>query len=132
MSWAFSNAMSFNGDVSGWNTSTVTNMEGVFSSAFVFNGDVSGWDVSQVTNMYSMFNSASDFNQDLSAWCVSNIETQPASFDTLTDSWSKSRPVWGTYLHPKRNRKELLLDTEERTDLNFVPSYYIHKVNTYF
>ena len=43
-----SNAGGFNGD--GGLEYNVTNMEGVFSSAFVFNGDVSGWDVSQVTN----------------------------------------------------------------------------------
>jgi hypothetical protein len=44
----------FNGDISGWDVSSVTNMGGMFSST-PFNGDISGWNVSSVTNMEYMF-----------------------------------------------------------------------------
>ena len=47
----FGNASAFNGDISGWDTSNVTNMEYMFIDASVFNKDISGWDTSNVTNM---------------------------------------------------------------------------------
>ena len=58
----------FNEDISGWNTSSVTNMQGIFHGATSFNGDVSPWDISNVTNMVYMFWGATSFNQDLCAW----------------------------------------------------------------
>ena len=45
---------SFNGDISKWNVSNVTNMRGMFFSSN-FNGDISDWDVGNVTNMGHMF-----------------------------------------------------------------------------
>ena len=69
----------FNQDISGWDTSQVTDMmamfltsdfngdisevghfpseehEAMFARASVFNGDISGWDTSQVTDMAQMF-----------------------------------------------------------------------------
>ena len=38
-----------------------------------FNGDISQWDVSSVTNMDSMFK-CSKFNGDINLWNVSNVE----------------------------------------------------------
>ena len=35
-----------------------------------FNGDLSRWDTSAVTDMSSMFHSASSFNGDLSCWVI--------------------------------------------------------------
>jgi len=40
----------FNQDISGWDVSSVTNMNGTFQNAYAFNQDISGWDVSSVTN----------------------------------------------------------------------------------
>jgi len=42
MDYMFSGATSFDGNVNGWNTSSVTNMANVFSFARSFSGDVSG------------------------------------------------------------------------------------------
>ena len=42
-------------DISGWDTSSVTDMAGMFHRAIYFNQDISGWDTAQVTNMRAMF-----------------------------------------------------------------------------
>merc|ERR1719203_1628104 len=64
----FLGAGAFNGNLSRWNVSSVTNMRSMFNGAKAFNSDISGWDVSLVTGMGGMFNDASIFNQDLCAW----------------------------------------------------------------
>merc|ERR1711988_1509872 len=66
-------ASSFNGDLSSWDVSKVTDMSWMFSGASSFNGDLSSWDVSQVTKMDNMFMSASNFNGDLRSWDVSKV-----------------------------------------------------------
>ena len=43
-------------------------MYGMFEDATSFNGDVSNFDLSSVTNMRLMFEGATSFNQDLCAW----------------------------------------------------------------
>ena len=40
-----------------------------------FNGDISNWDVSNVTNMSNMFFECETFNQDISSWDVSNVKS---------------------------------------------------------
>lgn len=42
----------------------------MFSGATNFNGDVSGWDVSSVTDMTCMFEEATSFDRDLSKWNI--------------------------------------------------------------
>jgi surface protein len=42
-----------------------------------FNGDISRWDVSKVTDMSGMF-SNSEFNGDISRWDVPSIEYLPS------------------------------------------------------
>ena len=39
-----------------------------------FNGDISQWDVSNVTDMSFMFSSYKSFNQDISKWDVSKVK----------------------------------------------------------
>ena len=76
----FSDAHSFNGDISAWDVSNVTNMGYMFWKAHSFNGDISAWDVSNVTNMYEMFLEAESFNQDISSWNVSNVTNMAYMF----------------------------------------------------
>ena len=73
MNGVFTNASSFNSNLSAWDVSEVTNMANMFNNASSFNSDLSGWDVSNVTNMANMFRIASSFNSDLSGWDVSNV-----------------------------------------------------------
>jgi len=68
----------FNGDISNWDVSNVTNMRSMFWHS-VFNGDISNWSVSNVTNMRDMF-SKSVFNGDISNWNVSNVTNMRCMF----------------------------------------------------
>ena len=56
-----------------------------------FNGDISDWDVSNVTNMYAMF-VYSKFNGDISDWDVSNVTDMRYIFrDSLLEN---NPPKW--------------------------------------
>ena len=89
-------ATSFNQDISGWDVSSVTDMGSAFLGATAFNQDISGWDTSSAVDMQWMFRSAAAFNQDLSPWCVSQFPTKPSNFDTGATAWLLPKPVWGT------------------------------------
>jgi len=71
-------------------------MNYMFHRAYAFNGDISAWDVSNVTNMGLMFRNASSFNQDISSWCVYNISSEPSSFSTNSSLTEDNMPVWGS------------------------------------
>ena len=73
MSGVFSNAFTFNQDISSWDVSNVSNMTSMFLNAYDFNQDISNWDVSNVTDMRNMFGDAYAFNQDIGGWDVSNV-----------------------------------------------------------
>ena len=66
------------GDISGWDTSSVTDgfyyliysncgTSGTITRS-TFDEDISSWDTSSATTMYYMFYYADAFNQDISAW----------------------------------------------------------------
>ena len=56
-------AIKIYGPIEYWDTSNITNMQGLFSNKFDFNEDISRWDTSNVINMDSMFMGATSFNQ---------------------------------------------------------------------
>ena len=58
----FVDARSFNGDLSAWDVSKVTDMGAMFSGARVFNGDLNSWHTSSSTKWTSMFAGAWHFN----------------------------------------------------------------------
>jgi surface protein len=107
----------FNGDISQWNTSNVTNMCEMFcNSQFtgdiskwntsnveimtdLFNGykhtiDISQWNVSNVHSMYQMF-ANSDFNGDVSKWDVSNVEDMHYMF--AGSKFTGDLSIWKPY-----------------------------------
>jgi uncharacterized protein (TIGR02145 family) len=80
----FNEASSFNGNLSSWDVSSVTKMGEMFYSASSFNGDISSWNVSSVTSMSRMFQFASSFNGDISSWNVSNVTTLGQMFQSAS------------------------------------------------
>jgi len=66
------------GNISGWNTSCITNMAHMFENSD-FNQDISSWDVSNVTDMSYMFADA-PFNQDISSWDVGSVTNMNGMF----------------------------------------------------
>ena len=96
MSGMFSQASSFDGDISSWNVSGVTDMHNMFYRVSSFNSDLSSWDVSGVTDMRNMFYFASSFNSDLSSWDVSGVTDMhkmfffASSFNSDLSSWDVS------------------------------------------
>ena len=70
----------FNGDISKWDVSQVTDMNNMFWRTTSFNSDISKWDVSKVTDMSQMF-ASTNFNADISKWDVSRVANMTAMFE---------------------------------------------------
>lgn len=92
MSYTFV-ASRFAGDVSGWDTSAVTTMQGIFAQGTANPSGLGAWDVSNVTNMAELAQYNGTFNQDLSSWDVSKV-TNRASFDQYTSAWVLPKPAF--------------------------------------
>ena len=71
------------GEISNWDTSSVTYMQSLFYEGGSFNQPLNKWNVSNVTNMRDMFAYCS-FNQPLNNWDVSNVNTMERMFWTAT------------------------------------------------
>ena len=76
----FNGAISFNSDISLWDTSNVTTMSSMFYKASSFNQDIGNWNVSKVTSMARMFNEADVFNQYIGNWKTSNVTSMQGMF----------------------------------------------------
>jgi len=81
--------LEFNGDISKWDVSHVTDMGGMFMRAD-FNGDISKWDVSNVANMRYMF-FGSKFAGDISGWKVKQDVKHISMFDLCPINYDKSK-----------------------------------------
>lgn len=85
----------FNGNISKWNVSNVTNMSFMFDGNLKFNQPLNDWDVSHVTNMYAMFDNAESFNQSLDQWDVCNVTDMSCMFSG-TKSFNQPLNNWNT------------------------------------
>lgn len=96
----------FNGNISKWNTSNVTNMCSMFEGASSFNCPLNNWDVSNVTAMNNMFSEAKEFNQPLDKWNVSKVKSMSLmfsyalKFNQPIENWNVSNVscMWGMFL----------------------------------
>jgi len=95
-SQGFGGKITFNADISKWDTGKVTNMYSMFYQASAFNQDIGSWKTAQVTNMQYMFNYASAFNQDIGSWNTAQVTTMAwmfayaSAFNHDISSWTGS------------------------------------------
>jgi len=105
---SYNSGSSFNGNISTWITSAVTNMSFMFNNATSFNGNISTWDTSNVTTMRSMFNGASAFNQSLThignSWNLKNVIDMTAMFSGAT---SFSTNNYDIFLYSQANNSAI-------------------------
>jgi hypothetical protein len=125
------------GHISTWDTSQVTNMDGLFTHAFSFNENINEWDVSHVTSMRGMFAYAVKFNQPLDRWDVRQVRDMRymfrgvSVFNQSLDCWEE-RVSYGTLLKDMfrdvpavsirwatQNRPDVL-DKKEASTVDFV------------
>ena len=95
---------SFNGNISGWNVSQVTDMSGMFYGAASFDQSLNGWNVSQVTDMSNMFYFAASFDRPLNGWNVSQVTDMGGmfygalTFNGNVSSWNVSQVTDMSYM----------------------------------
>ena len=91
----FTDASVFNGDISTWHTSNVTNMQSVFNNVPVFNQDISNWNTSNVTNVSFMFQNDTAFDQNIRGWNTTNVSTYSNMFNGASNMLSTYNGVTG-------------------------------------
>ena len=120
----------FNGDISEWDVSKVTNMKSMFQNASAFNGDISKWDVSKVTNMDNMFNGIpadadfgfpqkpNKFNGDISNWNVSNVINMIQMFED--SNFAQNLEAWGKHIRKDIDKSNMFTNSK----VTKLPSWY--------
>ena len=81
-------------DLSNWDVSNVTTMEGLFNNCKKFNCDLNKWDVSNVKDMSYMFYNCGNFDCDLSNWDVSNVTNMYTMFEGCSKFKGKGLENW--------------------------------------
>jgi surface protein len=104
----FSEAKSFNQDISGWDVSKIINMNSLFAYATKFNQDIGSWNVANVTDMGSMFTYAEAFNQDIGSWNVANVKDMNGMFESAKH-FDQNLGNWE--IGNVKSMKAMLLDT---------------------
>ncbi|CEA10525.1 hypothetical protein MCCPILRI181_00157 [Mycoplasma capricolum subsp. capripneumoniae] len=97
MSYIFSNNSIVDIDLSFWDTSKVTNMNGMFKNAVKFNngGKPLKWTTSNVETMESMFDGATNFDQNLKDWKVDRVKNNKNfSRGSIFSNYENKKPKW--------------------------------------
>ena len=74
------------GNISKWNTSSITSFKNLFSKSDkgsiveTFNADISNWNTQNVVSLESTFSDCRSFNQNLNQWNVSKVQKFRATF----------------------------------------------------
>lgn len=83
------------GNISYWNTSSVTSMDYMFLNCTNFNQPLNLWNTSSVTTMRSMFYQCINFNQQLNSWNTSSVTIMRTMFFRCT-SFNQPLDLWNT------------------------------------
>ena len=96
MDGMFWGATNFNQNISSWNTSNVTIMQKAFYQCTNFNQNLSSWNTGSVTNMYGMFEDCTNFNQNCATWNVAGITgNNSGNFATNSALVTRHLPFFG-------------------------------------
>ena len=94
----------FNGDLSIWDTSAVTDMSLMFQCALTFKGiGMSSWDTSSVTTLFAAFEEAGSFIGNISTFDTSNVIDMQrtfqyaSSFNSDISQWNVSKVMSFSY-----------------------------------
>ena len=101
--------MAFDGDISKWDVSRVTNMRDMFAGTRAFNVDISKWNVGSVTTMQGMFYAAKAFNRDISKWDVSRVTNMEWTFNSAS---SYSQILCGAWAVATANKDGMFGNTK--------------------
>lgn len=101
MNGAFGEADSFNQPLNSWNVSNVEIMHYMFAGNDAFNQPLDKWDVSKVKTIDRMFEHSA-FNQPLSAWKTDSLENASSPFDGSAfdqdiSNWNVSKVYEGSF-----------------------------------
>ena len=91
----FSNNITFNTDISFWDTSNVVQMDKMFFNASTFNKDIGDWDTGKVKSMNAMFKKAALFNNNIGFWDTSKVENMIELFSEA-DSFNQDISPWNS------------------------------------
>jgi surface protein len=100
----FSNNITFNTDISFWDTSNVVQMDKMFFNASTFNKDIGDWDTGKVKSMNAMFKKAALFNNNIGFWDTSKVEnmielfSEADSFNQDISPWNTSSVIYMSYM----------------------------------
>ena len=84
-------------DIGAWDTSSVTNMEGMFLYCTSYEGrGIGAWDTSSVTAMQQTFCRCDTFEEDLSAWNTSSVTSMRAAFGGCVSFRGEGIGAWDT------------------------------------
>lgn len=83
----FTNCVSFNQDLSMWDTSHITKMAMLFGGCDVYNKSIKNWNISKVTNIDFMFQNCVAYNQDLSTMVFKSTVSR-SNYDANTFAWN--------------------------------------------
>ena len=121
----------FDGDISEWNTSNVTNMDYMFYQATNFNSNIGNWDVSNITTMDYMFNNAEKFNQNISSWNLDNIKSSYSMFDkakAFLDKYNSGKPL-SSYTD---KTKEWIINNRDRMNMIDLKEKHGDEIDSFF